>query len=489
MREHSMNARARASLVLALATATLAGCVGGAGGPRSPADVAAGRGGRGAVDPACIVGDRNSDLGDTVQVVVDGGLQPGTAPWPLTTAQRFVFAHLYETLVRVDCSGRVHPGLASSWRRQDPRTWIIDLRADARFSDGTPITAADVEASWKRLSAWALPMTLKSAMERTLIVEFPLETDDAIAVLAHPALAPSKPASRTNQYPAGGGSWDVALSPPGGVIMAPRGGNAPVIRVRQIGPAQARDQIDLGMTALLNAEPAVLDYARSRPDVTVQDLEWTHGYVLVVPGRIRPDPRDESEWLGALRAQLAEVAVPGARASSGTFWWEAAAHCGSVPGTASVLARGARTPTGAPREDNRIVYDALDRNAQRIAARLVALGGFQEGTQERAMLATAIPSFTGTRRLVAASLTATDMQRVMAAGEALAFVVPLPHRSLAPCLELAAPAPVGLTVSAAALAPNVIVPLVDVRPTLIMRRGTFSGTTGLLGAIRVGRVR
>ena len=67
----------------------------------------------------------------------------------------------------------------------------------------------------------------------------------------------------------------------------------------------------------------------------------------------------------------------------------------------------------------------------------VALGGFQEGTQERAMLATAIPSHTGTRRLVAASLTASDMHRAMLQGDALAFVVPLPHRSLAPCLELA----------------------------------------------------
>ena len=475
----------RASIALATLLAALTACV-GAGGPRAPEDVAAGRGA--AVDAACIVGDRGADLGDTVHVVVDGAVQPGSAPWPLTTAQRFVFAHLYETLVRVDCAGRVHPGIASSWRRQDPRTWVIDLRADARFSDGSPITATEVEASWKRLPAWALPMTVRSAMERTLVVEFPLETDDAIAVLAHPALAPAKPAPRGAQYSAGGGSHDVAMTPPGGVIMSPRG-DAPIIRVRQIGPAQARDQIDLGMTALLHAEPAVLEYARSRPDVGVHELEWAQSYVLVVPGRVRPDPRDESEWLGALRGQLAEVAVPGARASTGTYWWEAAAHCGSLPGTASTLARGARLPSGAAREDNRIIYDALDRSAQQIAARLVALAGFQEGTRERAMLATAIPSLTGTQRLRATSLTAADLQRAMTAGEGLAFVVPLPHRSLAPCLELAAPAPVGLAVSAAALAPNVVVPLVDVRPTLIARRGMFSGTMGLLGAVRVGRVR
>ena len=43
------------------------------------------------------------------------------------------------------------PGLAASWRLDaDGRTWIVTLRENARFSDGTPVTAADVRASWTR---------------------------------------------------------------------------------------------------------------------------------------------------------------------------------------------------------------------------------------------------------------------------------------------------------------------------------------------------
>lgn len=481
-------ARVRTPLTSAFIMMSLAACV-GAGGPRAPEDVVRGTG---RVDDACLVGERDARLGDTVHVVVDESIQPGRAPWPSQTGQRFLFAQLYETLVRVDCSGTPHPALAERWRREGPRTWVIDLRADARFSDGSPLTAADVEASWKRLPAWSLPFTVRSAMERTLVLELPLETDDAIAVLAHPALAPTKPAPRASAYPAGAGNYGVAMTPPASAILAPQRGSLPVLRVRSIGPAQARDQLDLGMTAILHADPATLDYARTRSDLVVQPLEWSETYVLVVPGRTRPDPRDEAEWLGALRTHLSDVTVPGARATTGRSWWDGAAHCETIPGTASSLARGAQAEqrAGTPaRADTRIVYDALDRTAQRIAARLVAMAGFQEGTNERAMVTTAIPSLTGTTRLRATSLTAADFQRELAAGSALAYVVRLPQRTLAPCLELAAPSPVGPVIAASALAPNVVVPLVDVRPTLFMRRGAFAGTVGLLGAIRVGRVR
>ena len=62
-----------------------------------------------------------------------------------------LFRQLYETLVRVDCHGRVRPGLAASWRLDaNGRTWIVTLRENARFSDGAPVTAADVRASWTR---------------------------------------------------------------------------------------------------------------------------------------------------------------------------------------------------------------------------------------------------------------------------------------------------------------------------------------------------
>lgn len=49
------------------------------------------------------------------------------------------------TLVRANASGELEPRLATQWSvSPDGRIWTVDLRRDAKFSDGTPVTAADV---------------------------------------------------------------------------------------------------------------------------------------------------------------------------------------------------------------------------------------------------------------------------------------------------------------------------------------------------------
>jgi ABC-type transport system substrate-binding protein len=73
----------------------------------------------------------------------------GHAPWPQSDGERLVFRHLYETLLRVDCRGSVHPGLAESWSAEEGgRVWRFTLREGARFWDGVPVTADDVVAGW-----------------------------------------------------------------------------------------------------------------------------------------------------------------------------------------------------------------------------------------------------------------------------------------------------------------------------------------------------
>ena len=58
---------------------------------------------------------------------------------------------LYETLVKRERSGRIVPCLAESWRvSEDGRTWWFDLRQDARFHDGKPVTASDVAVHFRR---------------------------------------------------------------------------------------------------------------------------------------------------------------------------------------------------------------------------------------------------------------------------------------------------------------------------------------------------
>src|SRR2546428_13000975 len=76
-------------------------------------------------------------------------MDQANAPQPSIESERLLVRQLYETLVRVDCNGRVGPGLAASWRLDANRnTWIVTLRDKARVSDGTPVTAADVVSDW-----------------------------------------------------------------------------------------------------------------------------------------------------------------------------------------------------------------------------------------------------------------------------------------------------------------------------------------------------
>lgn len=52
---------------------------------------------------------------------------------------------VYDALVYIDFAGNYHPELAESWTTsEDGLTWTFTLRAGAKFSDGTPVTAEDV---------------------------------------------------------------------------------------------------------------------------------------------------------------------------------------------------------------------------------------------------------------------------------------------------------------------------------------------------------
>ncbi|KJS44373.1 MAG: hypothetical protein VR70_01645 [Rhodospirillaceae bacterium BRH_c57] len=59
-------------------------------------------------------------------------------------------AHVFDRLVHQGASQRLVPGLAVAWRLVDPLTWEFDLRPGVTFHDGSPLTTADVIASWRR---------------------------------------------------------------------------------------------------------------------------------------------------------------------------------------------------------------------------------------------------------------------------------------------------------------------------------------------------
>lgn len=84
----------------------------------------------------------------------------------------FVWPNICDSLLRVEPDFTVAPALAESAEFVDPVTFVIDLRADVAFSDGTPVTPADVvyslERSWKDVtSAYYGAFVLVSAIEVT----------------------------------------------------------------------------------------------------------------------------------------------------------------------------------------------------------------------------------------------------------------------------------------------------------------------------------
>lgn len=50
---------------------------------------------------------------------------------------------LFEGLTATDNEGRVVPGVAESWKQKDPTTWVFTLRKNAKWSDGSSVTADD----------------------------------------------------------------------------------------------------------------------------------------------------------------------------------------------------------------------------------------------------------------------------------------------------------------------------------------------------------
>jgi peptide/nickel transport system substrate-binding protein len=77
---------------------------------------------------------------------------PGLDPHLTNGNAHMVFLRpIYDTLLRLDSSGELLPGLATAWEWEDDTTLRLDLRTDVTFSDGTPFDASAVRANILRM--------------------------------------------------------------------------------------------------------------------------------------------------------------------------------------------------------------------------------------------------------------------------------------------------------------------------------------------------
>jgi len=84
---------------------------------------------------------------------------------------RGITLQVYEPLLLQDANVRPVPGLAVSWSMRDPTTWAFKLRPGVLFSDGTPLTPADVVFSVGRIRSVDITQSYKSNLRDVLSVE------------------------------------------------------------------------------------------------------------------------------------------------------------------------------------------------------------------------------------------------------------------------------------------------------------------------------
>jgi oligopeptide transport system substrate-binding protein len=94
------------------------------------------------------------------RLIVGNGTEPATMDPSIATGvpEHHLFDALFEGLVATtvedpDANG---PGMATRWDTEDFVTWIFHLRPEAKWSDGTPLTAHDFVWSFQRILSPAL---------------------------------------------------------------------------------------------------------------------------------------------------------------------------------------------------------------------------------------------------------------------------------------------------------------------------------------------
>src|SRR5947208_1850242 len=215
-------------------------------------------------DTACLIAAGRPASRDTVTIALTDPIDPAHAPLPRNVAERFVFAQLYETLIRVDCRGRVLPALARSWEQGPEGRWTVTLRSDARFWDGAPVTARDMLAAWRARDS-SLARAVMVPDDRVLSID---PSGLSFQRFADPALAVTKSAPGGG-WPIGTGHYWTTGSAGGAEALWERrvpGPGLPALKVTVAPASEARDAVDANADLLLTSDPAALDYGRTRSE-------------------------------------------------------------------------------------------------------------------------------------------------------------------------------------------------------------------------------
>lgn len=122
---------ARVAVATAAGALALAGCT-----PTSESEPSA--------TPDVVIGEDTGEEIESITVALPGSLSSLYVGQESGILNYYIAAVTQEGLLSIDADGALQPGLAESWEQPDPVTYVFDLRDDAVFQDGTPVTADDV---------------------------------------------------------------------------------------------------------------------------------------------------------------------------------------------------------------------------------------------------------------------------------------------------------------------------------------------------------
>lgn len=146
---------------------------------------------------------------------------PNSLEGPTLTIGKAIF----DQLVSKDpVTGEFKPALATKWETPDPATWVFTLRSDAKFHDGSPVTATDVKATLDRIAAkkgpiqplWATLTSVEATNPTTATLKFsaPIGTVLASAALLNILPAGKMEADGFFGKPIGSGPFKVTAYKP-----------------------------------------------------------------------------------------------------------------------------------------------------------------------------------------------------------------------------------------------------------------------------------
>lgn len=398
-------------------------------------------------------------------IAVPGQVVPGHAPLPRSEAERHLFGNIYETLTRIDCHGQVEPGLATSWQAYDDgRTWVFQLRPDARFWDGTPLGAVHVIEAWRRAEDLSRQLaepspflrfdprgsSLEVLGARELALHLHAASDHLPLLLAHPALAVTGPA--------GPDGWLVGSGPLRpqetgdqtrlDLVPVPGHPRAPAWERLHLRFGDLEDPQGLfgpGADALLTRRDEDVRHFSLRRDARLDPLPWDLTYYLITPTEeTGADDEDRRRWTsGWDQIELARE-VAGQTAGPAEFFAlePLLAPCPVLPPAVPVLpwpSLAGRTIT-ASRDVDLVVWPANDPGAGRLAQHLADLAArpLRPGPERpgRGPLTPPAPLQAGVAP-EAIEVPADELAAHIQAARVGAVVLPWPHRWALPCDELA----------------------------------------------------